>query len=99
MANLLNQNPIIINSVQSSYKAATVSTLGTPSSLRVRKVYWWNPTAVGDQVIIIDPSNGKHWLDLRCEVANQSQFIPLSELWADFAVVEIDSGTLEIHIG
>jgi hypothetical protein len=98
MANVLNQNPIIISGTQTSYKAATLASLGSFASLRVTKIYWENPTTVGDQMVIIDPATGRNIFRMRCESANISQIATLNQLWADFAVNELDSGTLYIYL-
>lgn len=100
MANVLTSNPIIIRGTQSSYKAAVATSLGSPFTLRIEKWYWENPAAAGDQVVITDPQDGSEKLRLRCELANQSQVIDWTshpKLFSDFAVVEIDSGTLYVY--
>ena len=94
----MNQNPIIITGVQTSYKAAVAATLGTPFVLRVARVEYYAPTTIGDTAIIIDPASGKEWLKFTCEVALQSQILPVNELWSDFAVDQITSGTLKIFL-
>lgn len=100
MANLLNQNPIILTGTQTSYKAAVAASLGANWVLRVTKIYWYNPIIAGDVALIIDPASGQNLERLRCEAANQSQIIDWSanpKIWRDFAVVQLDSGILEIH--
>ncbi len=98
MANSINTNPIILTGVQTSYKAAVALTLGTLFTLRVARVEWFSPATIGDQAVIIDPSSGKEWLRFKCEVALQSQILPVNELWSDFAVDQLDSGVLKIFI-
>jgi hypothetical protein len=98
MANLLFQNPIIITGPQTSFKAAVAAVLGTLFTLRVARVEFYQPTAVGDTAIIIDPASGKEWLKFTCETALQSQILPVNELWSDFAVDQINSGTLKIFL-
>ena len=98
MANSLTANPIIINVTQTSYKAAVAAntTQGSPITLRVARVEWFSPATVGDQAVIIDPASGKEWLRFKCETALTSQILPVNEMWSDFAVVQLDSGTLKI---
>ena len=98
MANLLNQNPIILTGVQTSYKAAVaaVPNQGSPIELRVARVAWFSPATICDQVLIIDPASGKEWLRMKCEVALQSQIWPVNEIWSDFAAVQLDSGVIKI---
>jgi len=100
MANLLNQNPIIITGTQTSYKAAVAATLGSLFTLRVEKWYWRTPANVGDICLVIDPANGVERLRLRCEVAGQSILVDWTanpKIMSDFAIVQFDSGELEIH--
>lgn len=100
MPNSLTENPIVIQAVQGSYKAAVAASLGTLINLRIEKIYFFNPTAIGDTALIIDPASGATLARLRCEVANQSQIIDWTakpKMWADFAVSELDSGTLYIY--
>ena len=101
MSNSLLVNPIVIVSATSSFKASTLSALGAFQTLLIEKIYWENPSNVGDVVSIINPASSAVLLPLRCEVANQSQVIdwtPRPKLWADFEVAQIDSGTLYIFL-
>jgi hypothetical protein len=97
MANSLTTNPIILTGTQSSYKAAVASSLGTLFVLQVTRVYWFDPTAVGDEFVLIDPSDGHEWLRGRCESAGISQIFVINKPWSDFACVELDSGSLRIY--
>jgi hypothetical protein len=68
--------------------------------LRIEKWEWFSPATVGDQVVIIDPQDGAERLRLRCELAGQSQVIDWTshpKLFSDFAVPQLDSGTLLIY--
>ncbi|MBZ5695962.1 MAG: hypothetical protein LAN36_11465 [Acidobacteriia bacterium] len=98
MSNSLNSNPIICYGVQTSYKAAVLAAQGTPLELRIARVEWFSPNAANDQALIIDPASGKEWLRFKCEVAGQSQIVPVNELWSDFAVVQCDSGVLKLFL-
>lgn len=100
MANRLNTNPIMLTGTQTSYKAAVSATLGTLFTLKVTKIYWYNPTTIGDVALITDPQSGQELLRLRCETANQSQLVDWSahpKLWRDFAAIQVDSGDLYIY--
>jgi len=99
MANAVNQNPIIINALLPlGWKNATVTSLGQYFPLRVQRVEWFSPNAVGDQALIIDPATGAEKVRFKCETAGVSQLIPFNELWSDFAVVQLDSGVLKIYL-
>lgn len=98
MSNSLFTNPIILTSTQTSYKAAIATVLGTLSVLRVARVEWFAPAAIGHTALIIDPASGKEWLRFTCEVALQSQILPVNELWSDWACDQLDSGTLKLSL-
>ncbi len=74
----------------------TAANLGRP--LRVVKVYWFNPTAIGNAFTITD-GTGKVLIEGRCEVANQSQVFdfPKPIRWKNFQVTVLGSGTLLIY--
>lgn len=98
MANQLNANPIIMTAtLPLGWKAGILASNGQYFPLRVQRVEWFSPTAVGDQVVITDPLNGAEKARFKCETALVSQLLPVNELWADFAVPQIDSGVLKIY--
>jgi hypothetical protein len=100
MANNLNVNPAVFTTTSGSYKAAVSASQGTFLTVLVEKIYFFNPNAVGDTALITDPNTGETLLRLRCEVANQSQLVDWTakpKRWADFAVPELDSGTLYVY--
>lgn len=100
MANNPNSNPAIFTATTGSYKALVAASQGKFITLLIEKVYWRNPNAIGDTLLITDPQSGATLLNLRAEVANQSQIVDWTsapKLWADFAIDEIDSGTAEIY--
>ena len=112
MANLLNQNPMILTgSTATSYKSQTAGTLGaapknlntvqgTLLTLVVEKLYWENPATIGDLILIGDPISGLELARLRCEVAGQSQVLDWSanpKIWQDFEINTFGSGTLYIY--
>lgn len=101
MANSLNQNPIVIDTVMAQgYKAAVASSLGSLFTLKIDKVYWESPVTVGDKVTIVDPDNGNVILDLTCDVAGKSQWVDWTahpKLVANFRVAVIGSGTLYVY--
>lgn len=101
MPNVLTANPVVITGVQPSYKAAVAASLGAFYNLRIEKVYWETPVTVGDTVTITDASGSQTILNLRCEVAAQSEIVDWSanpRYVADFAVPQISSGTLYIYL-
>lgn len=101
MATNLFTNPMVITgSLAQSYKTSVASQIGTLFTLVVEKIYWENPTNVGDQVLIGDPASGATLLNLRCETANQSQIIDWTanpKVWRDFEINTFNSGTLFIY--
>jgi hypothetical protein len=105
MPNLLTQNPIeITTAMATKYKTATSTEapagLGSFTYLLIEKVYWMTPVTIGDTVSITDPDTGNVLLNLRCEVAGQSQIIDWTakpKRWRDFIVGQISSGTLWIY--
>lgn len=104
MPNILNQNPIIIEVAQTSYKAAVAATLGTLFTLRVQSITWQNPAKAGDVLLICDPASGNTlyravaylpYSGAPGAVPQEKLFVP-ARLWVDFEVPQIDSGILEI---
>lgn len=99
MANLLLQNPIILVTTQTDYKAAVLSTLGAFVPLMIRRVLWLNPKNAGDKVILIDPQSGSHLLDLVASTNVPPVILDWSagpKQWANFACIQFDSGELQI---
>lgn len=83
------------------FKASVASELGSPSTLLVEKVYWFNPASIGDLVEIGDPISGLTLLNIRCEIADYNQIFDWTSnprVWQDFEVGRIDSGTLYIYL-
>jgi hypothetical protein len=66
-------------------------------NIRIRRLYWYNPINAGDTVVI--QSSGTTQVTLRCENANQSQFLDWDEGLVVNAhqVTTIASGTLYIY--
>jgi len=107
MPNNLLVNPVIINSLPmaASYKAATATQgpagLGLFSYLRIEKVIWESPAAVGNIVAIKDPASGAILLPMTCEAAGSSPVFDWTakpRRWSDFIVTNLDSGTLYIYL-
>jgi len=92
MANDLATRPLKIDTVMTSGAA-----LARP--VRVSVIYWLNPVTAADVVTIIDPVSSKVLFTARCEVGAQSQLFqfPQTQVWKDFKVSVIGSGTLYIH--
>jgi hypothetical protein len=105
-------NPIIITGeMATSYKAQLAAaapgggvnntSYGTLTTLKITKVLWHNPGAVGDTVTFGDPISGRTLLVLTCEVAGQSQIIDWTAspvLWSDFEMTQTGSGTGIIYV-
>jgi hypothetical protein len=93
MANDLAARPLKIDTAM-----GTPANLGRP--LRVKKVYWENPTTLAHTFVIDDGSTGaKVLIEGRCEVANQSQAFDFAEpvVWKNFKATTIASGILWIY--
>jgi hypothetical protein len=71
--------------------------LGQPG-IRVTKIIWENPTAVGHTFHIIDPVDSNILLYGSCDVAAKDIIYAFDNLatWKDFKVSQISSGTLYI---
>lgn len=96
MANLLTQNPIIIDTQMTDHAKTTDTTRVT--NYQFTKVYWLQPTTIG-HLLEIQNRGGKTIVKLRCEVADQSQYLdfnPPLEV-ADFEVNDLDSGVVYIY--
>lgn len=93
MANNLVVNPISVDTVM-----ASAADPGQP--MYVKLVYWFNPATLADAFTIHDSSAGANvLLEGRAETANQSQafYFDPPQLWGNFQVSVIDSGTLYIY--
>jgi hypothetical protein len=100
MANSLNQNPLLINSTMTSYKAATLASQGSFQYLLIEKIEWLSPATIGDGLTITD-NQGNILISCVCEAALQSQIFDWTakpKRWADFNVPTIGSGTLRIWL-
>ena len=84
-------NPIKVTSTTS----ADEEILGVP--VFIRFIYWYNPTTIGHLVALKDDS-GNDIVPLRCEVANESQIIPIYTKFNAIHCDNMDSGTLYIYI-
>jgi hypothetical protein len=85
-------NPMVVDGV------LTVTDLARP--IRVKKVYWFNPTTSGDDFTITDGSSGANvLLEGQSEANNQSQNFDFDPppIWKNFAVPTLTSGTLYIY--
>lgn len=102
MSNILTVNPIRIDTAQiTGYKVLTLTSLGAFQTLRIEKIYWEDPSSIGDNVTIINPNSGANIVNLRCEVAGQAILVdwtPKPKMVADFQVSEIDSGVLWLYM-
>lgn len=101
MPNSLNTSPVVLQTTQTSYKAATSTTLGALTSIRIERVYWEAPKNVGDVILITDPASGRTIIRLQCATANlgiDMDWTANPKLVSDFAVPQMDSGNLYIHL-
>ena len=92
MANDLAARPIKVDTAMGAN-----ANLGRP--LRVKKVYWENPTTIAHTFVIGDGSTAaKVLLEGRCEVAGQSQVFdfPDPQVWKNFIVGTLASGIIWI---
>lgn len=65
----------------------------------VTAVYWFNPTAIGDDFVITD-GKGKVLLEGQAEGVNKSQWFsfPKSQFWADFQLTVLTAGSGKLYI-
>lgn len=63
----------------------------------IRFIYWYNPTTIGHLLSLVD-DNGNPIIPARCEVANQSQILPVYTKVNAIHCDDMDSGTLYIYI-
>ena len=95
MANDFESRPIKIDTQMSNFASTDDST--RPLPYHIKRVYWYNPTTAGHLLEILAAS-GDHHLIARCEVDGQSQWFDLDgEVWKDFKVSNLDSGTVYIY--
>ena len=98
MSNSLLQDPIILTQAMTgTYK--TLSGL-VDLALRIERVLWVGPVSPGDTFTIVD-ANGYVLLSRTCSVAHQdvdTDFNANPELWRDFQLSQISSGTLYIYL-
>ena len=100
MANSLNVNPAVFTTTQASYKAAVSASQGTLFTLLIKRIVWEAPSTVGHQCLIIDPQSGRTLFRMVADAANKTieqDWTARPQLWADFAVDQLDSGNLYIH--
>lgn len=77
---------------------STVTALQGDGYMRVKVCYWYNPSTVGDLVVLQDSAGNLIWKG-RCETANQSQWVNLPrEIEVNgYQVPTIESGELLIY--
>ncbi len=92
MANDFTVNPIIVDT-----EMVANASIGRP--IRVKRIIWFNPTTAGQLFNIGDGSTAANvLLTGRAEVNAQSQVFDLGrQIWKDFLVDDLDSGTLYIY--
>lgn len=103
MANSYNTSPVVITAAMTgtSYKAQTLTSLGSLNVLRVEKIEWIRQGAAGNQVVILDPSNNQVLWSASATAANtpvKDDWIAAPRIWRDFQVNQIDSGILYIWL-
>jgi hypothetical protein len=87
---------IITNNIPLSITATTAAAV--IGEFAVGAVYWFNPASIGDTAVLQDADGNALWSG-RCEVANQSQFMPMPAAFRvrGYAVPTLVSGTLYIY--
>ena len=70
----------------------------TPASslIKIKFVYWYNPTTIGHLAMLKD-GFGHEILPMRCEVPNESQVWPVWTAYDSIRCDDLDSGTLYIY--
>lgn len=84
----------LLRTVSSADSAAVAGTIF------IRRAYWLNPVTPGDTVVIQDNATNTQ-LSLRCETANQSQYLTFEneglQIVGGHKVSTIASGTLYLY--
>jgi hypothetical protein len=98
----ITNNPIIVAQVMAvSYQNQP----GKLNNLAIfpRRIYWYDPQATSDKVVIKTSATGKVLWEATCEAIHKSQYVELQEIgdgsgskWNDWIVTVLDSGTLYI---
>jgi hypothetical protein len=101
LANSLNTNPVVIDSVFQSYKASVASTLGSLFTICVTKIRWVGTAAAGQTVTIDDPQGGAVLAQLTSVAGGGDIELDWSaspRLWRDFSVASLPSGKLFVFL-
>lgn len=103
MANALDQNPLIIDTqmteaVKKDQLDAAVTVWD--GAFRISKIYWLQPTTIGDLMVMKNKASGKVIAKMRCEVADQSQYLDFDPqlVTPDIIVDDLDSGVVYIYL-
>jgi hypothetical protein len=93
LSNLLNRNPVFIDTPFTSYKSSVASTQGTLLTFICTKIRWVAPNA-GDVLEFIDPQSGTQLVMMVAKTTGQDvevDFSPAPRIFSDFGVI-IPSG-------
>jgi hypothetical protein len=87
-------NPIIVTGTTNTNDV--IYSPKTGSSVFIKFVYWYNPANIGDLISLKD-ENGRVIVPGRCEVASESQWLPIWSKYSSINCDDMDSGTLYIY--
>ncbi len=90
MSNVLNKDPIAMDTAEAAFGAATL--------LVLTKVVWKAPTSLGDALVLKD-ANGRVIVDTICELDGQSQVFNFNppKSYDGLNLVTLTSGTVYIY--
>lgn len=100
MSNVLNTNPLVIDTAFSTKYSVQSGALSIPpGGFCIDEIYWYNPTASGDTFTVKLGDGATVIRQGRCEAANQSQLFKMYGIrLTDFTVPTLTSGgTLYIY--
>lgn len=86
-------NPIMFDG---TIAAATKVIEPEDTSLFVKFIYWYNPTAQG-HLLILETAKAREIITMRCETANESQWAPVWSRFPDIYCSDLDSGKVYIY--
>jgi len=97
MANVLNTNPLVIDTAFSAKYSVQAGALTNPT-FTIDEIYWYDPVTVGDTFTFTLGDGNTVLRQGRCEVAAQSQVFKMyGRVIDDFQVPTLSSGKLYIY--
>jgi hypothetical protein len=99
VSNILNRNPIYLDTALQSYKSSVASVQGTRLELIVLKIRWVAPNA-GDVLEFVDPQSGNVLAMMSAKTTGldvEEDLSPAPRIWSDFGVPAVNSGKVFVY--